>query len=53
MMIHIFRIEMPDCTHLVGYADDVAVIIMYRNDEEARRKVNQGRTRDWRTQTRN
>ena len=32
---------MPDCEHLVGYADDVAAMIVARNIEEAKRKVNQ------------
>ena len=31
----ISRIEMPDGAHLVGYADDVASIIVARNIEEA------------------
>ena len=36
--------------HLVGYADDIAVIIVARNVAETKRKVNQVTLR---TQTRN
>ena len=45
----IFRIEMPDETHLIGYADDVAAVIVARNMEEVRRKLNQVmmRTQSW------
>ena len=32
---------MPDDAHLIRYADDVAAIIVARNVEEAKRKVNQ------------
>lgn len=37
----IFRIDMPDDTFLVGFADDVAAVITARNTIEAQRKVNQ------------
>lgn len=45
----ILRIEMPDDTYLVGYADDIAAVITARNTEEAKRKLNQVmlRTRFW------
>ena len=40
---------MPDGAYLVGYADDVDAIIVARNVEEAKRKVNQViiRTKSW------
>ena len=45
----ILSIELTDGAYLVGYADDVAVIIVARNVEEAKRKVNQViiRTNSW------
>ena len=45
----ILRIEMPDDTYLVGYADDIAAVITARNTEEAQRKLTQVmlRTRSW------
>ena len=36
----IFRIEMQDSAHLIEYADHVAAIIVARNVEEAKIKVN-------------
>ena len=43
------NIEIPDDTHLAGYADDVADRIVARNVEEAQRKVTQViiRTKPW------
>ena len=40
---------MPDGVHLVEYVDDFAVIIVARNVEEARIKINQViiRTKSW------
>ena len=40
---------MPDGAHLIGYADDVAAIIVARNIEEVKRKVKQViiRTKSW------
>ena len=35
----IFRIEMPDGAHLIGYTDDVAALIVARNVEEAKNEV--------------
>lgn len=45
----LLRIEMPDGAHLVGYADDVAVVIEARDTEAAQRKLNQvmRRTQQW------
>lgn len=45
----IFSIEMPDGTHLSGYADDIAAIIIARDEVEAQRKLNMVmiRTRTW------
>ena len=45
----IFRIEIPYGDHLIGYADDVASIIVARKVEEDKRKVNQViiRTKSW------
>lgn len=45
----ILRMGMPDNTHLVGYADDIAAVITARNVEEAQRKLNQVmlRTSSW------
>ena len=36
----IFCTERPDGAHLIGYADDVATIIVARNVGESKRKVN-------------
>ena len=40
---------MPDGTHLIGYADDIAAIIMAQNVKEAKRNVNQAivETKSW------
>lgn len=45
----ILRIEMPEETYLIGYADDLAAIITAKNIEQARRKLNQTmmRTLSW------
>jgi len=45
----LLRIEMPDDTFLVGYADDIAAVITARNIEEAERKLSQVmiRTQTW------
>lgn len=45
----ILSIEMPEGTHLVGYADDIVAVISARDTEDARRKLNQVmiRTRAW------
>lgn len=45
----LLEIEMPDDTHLVAFADDVAALITARNVEEAKQKLNQVmlRTRWW------
>jgi hypothetical protein len=37
----LLREEMPDETHLVGYADDVAVLIAARDTKQAQLKLNQ------------
>lgn len=37
----ILRIEMPENTYLIGYADDLAAVITAKTTEEARRKLNQ------------
>lgn len=45
----IFDIELPHDTFLVGYADDIAAVIMARDVEDAKRKLRQViiRTRTW------
>lgn len=45
----ILQIEMPDDTHLVAFADDVAAVITTRNTTEAQWKLNQvmRRTQSW------
>lgn len=45
----ILRMEMPDGTFLVGYADDIAAVITARDTEGAERKLRQVmlRARDW------
>lgn len=45
----ILRMEMPDDTFLVGYADDIAAVIIARNAQEAQRRLNQVmiRTSSW------
>lgn len=45
----ILRIEMPQDTFLVGYADDIAAVISARDSEEAKRKLRQVmiRTETW------
>lgn len=37
----ILCIEMPEDTHLVGYADDIVAVISARDVDDARRKLNQ------------
>ena len=37
----IFRVEMPDGTHLVGYADDIAVIIVAEMSKRLKERFNQ------------
>lgn len=37
----ILRMEMPDDTFLVGYADDIAAVITARDTEDAKRRLNQ------------
>lgn len=37
----IFRMEMPEDTFLVGYADDIAAVITARDTEDAQRRLNQ------------
>lgn len=45
----IFSIDMPDETHLVGFADDIAALIVARDVPEAQRRLNQVmiRTMSW------
>lgn len=45
----ILRIEMPENTFLVGYADDIAAVIQARNTEDAERRLRQVmiRTKSW------
>nr|AMS38369.1 hypothetical protein [Bactrocera tryoni] len=45
----ILKLEMPDESYLIGYADDIAAVITARDTEEARRKLNQVmiRTQAW------
>lgn len=45
----ILKIEMPEDTFLVGYADDIAAVISARDTDEARRKLRQVmiRTKTW------
>lgn len=45
----ILRIDMPQDTFLVGYADDIAAVIQARNTEEAQRRLRQVmiRTKAW------
>lgn len=45
----ILNMEMPEDTHLVGYADDIAAVISARDMDDARRKLNQVmiRTQTW------
>lgn len=45
----ILRIEMPQDTFLVGYADDIAAVIKGRSTEEVKRKLRQVmiRTKSW------
>lgn len=35
----IFRLKLPEYAKLVGFADDIALIILARNPEQARRRV--------------
>lgn len=41
MYDEILAIDMPDDTYLVGYADDIAGIVVARDTDEAQRKLNQ------------
>lgn len=45
----ILKIEMPEDTFLVGYADDIAAVIKARNTEDAQRRLRQVmiRTKTW------
>ncbi|GBP00751.1 hypothetical protein EVAR_69681_1 [Eumeta japonica] len=45
----ILKLEMPEGTYLVGYADDIAAVITARNTEDAQRRLRQVmlRTRSW------
>ena len=45
----ILEIEMPDQTHMVAFADDIAAVIIARDTAEAQRKLHQVmlRTRSW------
>lgn len=49
MYDEILRIDMPEDSYLVGYADDIAAVITAKNTEEAQRKLNQVmiRTQAW------
>ena len=45
----ILRIEMPEDTFLVGYADDIAAVIRGRNTDKVQRRLRQVmmRTKSW------
>lgn len=45
----ILRMEMPDDTFMVGYADDIAAVMIARDVEDVQRKLNQvmRRTNSW------
>ena len=36
-----YSLNLPDATYLVGYVDDIVAIVITRDAEDARRKLNQ------------